>query len=70
MIRPWYVTNDSSFLQVVLPREGDMLPLWRNHWTTSSTIFLEICKLLSELTYSTAMKRDVQNYQPKEITEI
>lgn len=69
MLRPWYVTNDSSLSQVVLPREGDMLPLWRNHRTTSSTIFLEICKLLSELAYSTAMERDVQNYWQNEIKQ-
>lgn len=49
-------TDDSSNLQIVLPWEGDMLPLWRNHWATSTTIFLKICKLLSELAYSTAME--------------
>lgn len=45
--------------QIALPWKGDMLPLWRNDRSTFTTMFLEIGKLLSELTYSTAVKKYV-----------
>jgi hypothetical protein len=45
--------------QIALPWKGDMLPLWRNDRSTFTTMLLEISKLLSELTYSTAVKKYV-----------